>query len=83
MAFSEGNRDRLPQKLPSQRRRTQKERESVSRFPLKRFWFLRNLLVEVTLQHALQSLAVAGLVAGHLISHFASLVTASPVIPTV
>ncbi len=44
-----------------------KEREPVSRFPLKRFWFLRNLLVEVTLQHALQSLAVTGLVAGHFV----------------
>ena len=35
----------------------------------------RFFLAEVAVQQALQSLAVAGLVAGHLISHVASLVT--------
>ena len=36
---------------------------------------------EVTLQQALESLAVTGLVAGHLISYFAPLVTSILVIP--
>ena len=41
------------------------------------------ILLEVALQQTLERATVTGLVASHLISHFASLVTASPVIPTV
>ena len=44
----------------------QKEREQVSPFPLKKCLFMRFQLAEVTLQQALESLAVAGLVARHL-----------------
>ena len=42
----------------------QKEREPVSRFPLEKCLFIRFRLAEVTLQQALERLAVAGLVAG-------------------
>ena len=45
----------------------QKEREQVSPFPLKKCLFMRFGLAEVALQQALESLAVAGLVAGHLV----------------
>ena len=45
----------------------QKERESVSRFPLKQCLLIGVFLAEVALQQALESLAVAGLVAGHLV----------------
>ena len=40
---------------------TQKEREPVSRFPLKTCLFIRFGLAEVALQQALESLAVTGL----------------------
>ncbi len=47
-------------------RKTQKEREPVPRSPLKKCLFIRFGLAEVTLQQAFESLAVTGLVAGHL-----------------
>ena len=39
------------------------------------------LLAEVAVQQASESLAVTGLVASHLVSHFAPLVTSIPAIP--
>ena len=45
----------------------QKEREQVSPFPLKKCLFMRFGLAKVTLQQALEGLAVTGLVAGHLV----------------
>ena len=44
----------------------QKEREPVPRFPLKKCLFMWFQLTEVTLQQALESLAVAGLGMGDL-----------------
>ena len=44
----------------------QKEREQVSPFPLKKCLFMRFQLAEVALQQALESLAVARFVPGHL-----------------
>jgi hypothetical protein len=43
-----------------------KEREQACLFPLKKRFFIRFELAEVASQQALKSLAVAGLIAGHL-----------------
>ena len=56
-------------------------RPATEKFP--RLWAggIEFQLAEVALQQTLESLAVAGLVAGHLVSHFAPLVTSILAIP--
>ena len=56
---------RREEKLHTSAAQAQKEREPVVRFPLKKCLFIRFGLAEVTLQQALQSLAVTGLVPRH------------------
>ena len=52
----------MPQKHPQQTAASEKEREPVSRFPLKMLQNGFRLLAEVTLQQALESLTMSGLV---------------------
>ena len=64
--FPSWKREKCHKNIHNEPAQAQKEREPVSRFPLKKCLFIRFGLTEVTLQQALESLAVAGLVAGHL-----------------
>ena len=60
-------REKYHKNIHNEPAQAQKEREPVSRFPLEKCFFIRFGLAEVTLQQTLQSLAVTGLVASHLV----------------